>query len=88
MFYRNSNALFVCLLSLSYVVCAFYTCYKGFGWINKSELLVAVQKRKHGHQTLREKAKALQDIEKGLSNKEVAAKYNVPKKYYIHMGQK
>ena len=37
------------------------------------------QKCKHVDKTLREKAQALKDIEKGLWNKEVAAKYNVPK---------
>ena len=48
-------------------------------------MLVAGQKRKHIKKALREKVKALKDIsEKGLSNKEVAAKYNVPKTPYLH----
>ena len=41
--------------------------------------MVAGQKRKHVQKTLREKAQALKDIAKGLSNKEVAAKYDAPK---------
>ena len=41
--------------------------------------MVAGQRRKHVYKTLREKAQALRYIEKKLSNKEVAAKYNVPK---------
>ena len=41
-------------------------------------MLVAV-KRKYTHKTLREKFQALKDLEKGESNKDVAAKYNVPK---------
>ena len=36
-------------------------------------------KRKYTHKTLREKCQALKDLEKGESNKDVAAKYNVPK---------
>ena len=36
------------------------------------------QKRKYVH-TLREKCQSLKDIEKGLPNKDVAAKYGVPK---------
>ena len=39
-------------------------------------MLVMRQKRKHVHKTLRENTQAL---EKGLLNKEVAGKYNVPK---------
>ena len=39
-------------------------------------MLVVGQKRKHVHKTLRKKTQAL---EKGLLNKEVARKYNVPK---------
>ena len=42
----------------------------------KSKMLVMRQKHKHVHKTLRENAQAL---EKGLLNKEVAGKYNVPK---------
>ena len=41
-------------------------------------MLVAGQKHKHIHKTQLEKAQALKEIERGLSNKEVAAKYNVP----------
>ena len=41
-------------------------------------MLVAV-KRKYNHKSLREKCQALKDLEKGMSNKDVAAKYNVPK---------
>ena len=36
-------------------------------------------KQKYTHKTLREKCQALKDLEKGESNKDVAAKYNVPK---------
>ena len=36
-------------------------------------------KRKYTHKTLREKCQALKDLEKGEINKDVAAKYNVPK---------
>ena len=36
-------------------------------------------KRKYTHKTLREKCQALKNLEKGESNKNVAAKYNVPK---------
>ena len=42
------------------------------------KMLVA-QKRKRGSYSLHEKAKALRDLEKGLSNKDVASKYGVPK---------
>ena len=42
------------------------------------KMLVA-GKRKYTHKTLREKCQALKDLEKGESNKDVAAKYNVPK---------
>ena len=38
---------------------------------------VVGQKRKHVHKTPLEKAQGVKDIEKGLSKKEVAAKYNV-----------
>ena len=34
--------------------------------------------RKYVHKTLREKCQSLKDLEKGLSNKDVAAKYGVP----------
>ena len=37
------------------------------------------EKRKFTDKTLREKSQALKDLEKGESNKNVAAKYNVPK---------
>ena len=42
------------------------------------KMLVAV-KRKYNHKSLREKCQALKDLEKRMSNKDVAAKYNVPK---------
>ena len=45
-------------------------------YLNKNKMLVAGQKRKHFHKTLREKAQALKNIGK-KSNKEVAAKYYV-----------
>ena len=57
-------------------------------------MMVAGQKCKDVHKTLQEKTQGLKDIGKGLSNKEAAAKYNVPKstisnkKYHIYMGQK
>ena len=38
-------------------------------------MLIAVQEQKHVHKTLWEKGQALQNTEKGLSNKQVAAKY-------------
>ena len=41
------------------------------------KMLVA-RKRKYTHKTLREKRQALKDAEKGESNKDVAAKYNLP----------
>ena len=47
-------------------------------FLNKIKMLVA-QKRKHVHKTLQEKCQALKDIEKRLSNKDVATKYGVPK---------
>ena len=37
-------------------------------------------KRKNNNKRLREKCLALKDLEKGVSNKDVAAKYGVPKK--------
>ena len=37
------------------------------------------EKRKYTHKTLREKFQAFKDLEKGESNKDVVAKYNVPK---------
>ena len=42
------------------------------------KMLIA-QKRNYVHKTLREKCQSLNDLEKGLSNKDVAAKYGVPK---------
>ena len=42
------------------------------------KMLIA-QKRKYVHKTLREKCQSLKDLEKGMSNKDVAAKYGVPK---------
>ena len=42
------------------------------------KMLVAGE-RKYTHKTFREKCQALKDLEKGESNKDVAAKYNVPK---------
>ena len=51
-------------------------------------MLVVGQKRKYVHKTETQKAQALKNIEKGLLNKEVAAKCNVSKKYQIYMGQK
>ena len=40
--------------------------------------MLIAQKRKYVHKTLWEKCQALKDLEKGLSNKDVAAKYGVP----------
>ena len=45
------------------------------------KMLVA-GKRKYTHKTLREKSQALKDLEIGESNKDVAAKYNVPKNIF------
>ena len=69
---------------MSYFMCALYTYHEAFFFTNKSEMMVARQKRKHVHKTLREEAQALKDIEKGLTNKEVAGKYNVSKIPYLH----
>ena len=75
-------------------MCAVYTFYEAFVFINNSKMMVARQKCKHVHKTLQEKTQGLKDIGKGLSNKEAAAKYNVPKstisnkKYHIYIGQK
>ena len=41
--------------------------------------MLVAGKRKYTHKTLREKCQALKDLEKGESNKDVPAKYNVPK---------
>ena len=41
--------------------------------------ILVTGKRKCTHRTLREKCQAVKDLEKGESNKDVAAKYNVPK---------
>ena len=41
--------------------------------------MLAVGKRKYTHKTLREICQALKNMEKGESNKDIAAKYNVPK---------
>ena len=60
-------------------MCTLYTYYEAFEFIKKSKMLKAGQKCKHVQNTLGEKAEALNHIEKGLSNKEVAAKYNVSK---------
>ena len=48
---------------------------------NKSSSLadVGCKKRKYVHKTLREKCQSFKDLEKGLSNKDVTAKYGVPK---------
>ena len=48
-----------------------------FVWFVK-KMLVA-NKRKLVNKTLKEKCAALKDLEKGVSNKDVAAKYGVPK---------
>ena len=42
------------------------------------EMLLA-GKRKYTHKTFREKCQALKDLEVGESNKNIAAKYNLPK---------
>ena len=42
-------------------------------------MLKTGQNCKHVQKTLGEKVEALNNIEKGLSNQEVPAKYNVPK---------
>ena len=47
--------------------------------MSKTKMLVAGQKLKHVYKTLQDKAQAIKDFEKGLSNKEVAVKYNIPK---------
>ena len=47
-------------------------------------MLVAGQKRKHVHKTLREKAQALKDIENDHRTKRL----QVNKKYHIYMAQK
>ena len=41
--------------------------------------MLVAGKRKYNHKSLREKCQALKDLEKGMSNKDVSAKYNVPK---------
>ena len=41
--------------------------------------MLIAQKRKYVHKTRREKYQSLKDLEKGLSDKDVAAKYGVPK---------
>ena len=41
--------------------------------------MLIAQKRKYVHKTLREKCQSLKGLEKGLSNKDLAAKYGVPK---------
>ena len=41
--------------------------------------MLVAGKLKYTHKTLREKCQALKDLEKGESNKDLAAKYNVPK---------
>ena len=41
--------------------------------------MLVTEKRKYTHKTLREKCQSLKDLENGESNKDVAAKYNVPK---------
>ena len=41
--------------------------------------ILVTGKRKCTHRTLHEKCQAVKDLEKGESNKNVAAKYNVPK---------
>ena len=41
--------------------------------------MLVARKRKYTHKTFREKCQALKDLEKRESNKDVAAKYNVPK---------
>ena len=40
---------------------------------------------KYNHKTLREKCQALKDLEKGMIDKDVAAKYGVQKTRY-HLG--
>ena len=45
--------------------------------------MLIAQKRKYAHKTLQEKCQSFKDLEKGLSNKDVAAKYGVPKSPYL-----
>ena len=41
--------------------------------------MLVAGKQKYTHKTFREKCQTLKDLEKGESNKAVAAKYNLPK---------
>ena len=41
--------------------------------------MLGAGEHKYNHKTLRVKWQALKDLEKGMSNKDVAAKYGVPK---------
>ena len=41
--------------------------------------MLVVGKRKYSHKTLCEKCQALKDLEKPVSKKDIAVKYNVPK---------
>ena len=43
--------------------------------------MLVAGKHKYNHKSLREKYQTLKDLEKGMSNKDVAAKYNVPKTF-------
>ena len=66
----NVRMLFWCVF-----FCVFFSSCCG---IVHSQNVVA-GKRKYTHKTLCEKCQGLKDLEKGENNKDVAAKYNVPK---------
>ena len=59
MFYRNSNVLFYVGCRM---MCALYTYYEAFVFINKSKMLLAGHKLKRVHKNQRERPQALKYI--------------------------
>ena len=45
-------------------------------------------KRRLNNKPIGVKCKALKDLEKGMTNKDVAAKYGVPQKHSFYVGEK
>ena len=65
--------MFYCMLDVLCYVCIVHILWS-IWFINKIKILVAGQKHKHVHKTIREKGQALQGTKKGLSNKRGCSK--------------
>ena len=78
--FERSNVWFCLCLLISYL---FFICCPHLN-------MLVTGKRNCNHKTFHEKWQALKDLEKGMSKKDVAAKYGGPKtkKHLINLGQK